>query len=108
MRALLLVISIFSLAACGDSGGTTDGGDAGRADLGGGDGGVDLGMTDAGVDMGPPPACVDPVLPPLAPMALVSGHTFENPVFVTQAPGDDTRTYVVEQNGIIQLVMGTT
>src|SRR4051794_30725009 len=41
--------------------------------------------------------------------AVDGGHTFNSPVYVAFAPGDDSRMYVVERSGTVQLVKdGTT
>jgi hypothetical protein len=51
------------------------------------------------------------VLPQLAPAAVSLqsiGPTFDGPVYVTAAPGDDRRLYVVEQRGTIQVVQDGT
>ncbi|MGE0784209.1 MAG: sorbosone dehydrogenase family protein [Sandaracinaceae bacterium] len=95
-RAILGALALV-LAAC-DGGTPADAGlDAGPFDAGRRDAGVDAGSFDAG-------RCEDTPLPALSTVELVPGHTFDQPVGLYQAPGDDETFYVVEQPGRILLV----
>ncbi len=61
----------------------------------------DTAMPDTGTpDTGPPPpSCESP--PALTAVDVVAGRTFNRPVFVTHAPGDDGALYIVERAGRI-------
>lgn len=92
-----------ALMACGsdddgsDPGGTSAGGSTSTATNTGGGG-------NAGGQGGGGIACDEPggAIPPLQLTEIASG--LEYPLFVTSAPGDSSRLYVVEQNGRIQLI----
>lgn len=60
-----------------------------------------------GLDARPPnPGCVAPARPPAqaALEAQFGGRTFALPVFVAQAPGDGSRSFVVEKGGVVRAV----
>lgn len=49
-------------------------------------------------------SCDPPQLPSLATKNVAPDHTFEQPLYVTQAPGDENRLFVVEKPGVIKIV----
>lgn len=49
-------------------------------------------------------ACASPSIPSLDTAPIAPDGNFDNPVYVTQAPGDDASLYVVEQPGRIRVV----
>jgi glucose/arabinose dehydrogenase len=129
LPSLLAWLALVPMAACSSS----DDGSSGDQNDGGADAGGDVLTTDSGVHDGnvgdsktdgtptdstpppdgvvdgsdtTPPACDPVVLPKLKTTPIAGSHTFDQPVFVTQAKGDDTRLYVVEQKGTIQIVKG--
>ncbi len=61
------------------------------------------GSSDTAPEDGNPP-CSPPDVSGVGVEDLVDGHTFESPVYVTQAPGDDEAYYVVERPGRILVV----
>lgn len=106
---------LLATTGCGDDDATTrpDGGrDGGGTDSGGDtdatvdmDAGTDSGgPVDAGMDAGPPPPCEAPTIPDLGTVPVVAGMSFDNPVFLTQAPGDAETLFVVEKAGYIRAI----
>jgi glucose/arabinose dehydrogenase len=88
-------------AGSGGSGGAMSGGSGGA--MSGGSGGATTtsstgGGPQAGVDCSPPQGAI----PNLQLTKIATG--FSKPVFVTAAPGDDERLFVVEQSGTIRIV----
>lgn len=116
MRASFLLTSsivglAFTAAACGSSSkSSANGGAGGNSNTGGSaaagasaSGGNGTAGTSAGGNgAGGAPGCPSETLPALSTQVAVSG--FDRPVYFTQAPGDDARSYVVEQVGRIQVV----
>jgi glucose/arabinose dehydrogenase len=106
-RACVLASLTLLAGACGDdenatpNGGSGGGsGSAGAAGAGGsGGGGVTRVIPDPRKEC---TAAANPGTPELQLTELVSG--LDDPIFLTAAPGDDTRLFVVEQSGAIRIL----
>lgn len=110
MRLSQLVLLSTVLACGGESGAPTDAGagdldtadQAPTLDLGAaGDQGPDVGVPDSGPMLG---RCGDMNLPELATEPVVPSVRFSRPVLVTQAPGDTSTLFIVEQYARIRVV----
>lgn len=96
-RVLAVVCCLVGLVACSDNGGDDDP-DAGTEDAdSNGNGDEDGSDFEAA-------SCEPSDYGELQGEALVEGHTFENPTFMTQAPHDDDTFYVTERAGTIRVV----
>jgi glucose/arabinose dehydrogenase len=94
-------------SGAGNSGGGS-GGSAGSMDGGTDDAGDDAGMPTATTCRAPTPAAAPNITCPTADPVPLSAELVADgldiPIFVTSAPGDDTRLFVAERNGRIVII----
>lgn len=114
MKLAFICALAVTVAACGDGSSMTDGGTGGAGGAGGtggtggmtcGDGGTG-GAGGAG-GTGGVTCGASVIAPALTTEDFVAGRTWEQPVFLTQAPGRN-EFYVVEQTGAIRVVQNGT
>jgi glucose/arabinose dehydrogenase len=109
-RACALASLTFFAGACGDDeDGTSTGGAGGGAGRAGSGGASASGGTGGGgqTSVIPDPlkectAAANPSVPELQLTELVSG--LDDPIFLSPAPGDDARLFVVEQSGTVRIL----
>ena len=104
--APLAIGLLVALAGCGGRTSPADGGPDGGSPDGGADGGEgDGGLS--GLDARPSnPTCLAPARPAavLALQPAFNNQRFRQPLFLTQAPGDPSRFFVVEKRGSVRQI----
>jgi uncharacterized repeat protein (TIGR03806 family) len=111
-RLVSAVFSVLMFASCGGGSGGGSGGGAGGGSGGGGGGGGSSNPPPASADSGldQRPSNLSCVAPPrvtgnsaLSLQRAFRNLTFLEPVAMLQAPGDSSRWFVIEQNGIVRV-----